>query len=224
MVKLKSHKIEDMYTLQDKLNSDTNGSDWAQSGVTKEGRKINWLRCIYMETAEAIDSLNWKHWKDIHALDDIANLKVELVDIWHFIISEHIAQKGLLVAMKEATEKINSEIEISDDVTGDLIVLLEKLMKKAINGELPFIEYLHVIQKVDAFTMEDVYRLYIGKNCLNTFRQDHGYKDGSYVKMWQGKEDNVYMQNVLSENPQIDFKGLYNELKEIYMEVNSSLA
>jgi hypothetical protein len=35
-----------------------------------------------MEAAEAIDSFNWKHWKDIEGEPDLDNAKVELVDIW----------------------------------------------------------------------------------------------------------------------------------------------
>jgi hypothetical protein len=40
--------------LQQKLNDATNGLIWTE-GATKEGRQISWLRCIYMEAAEAID-------------------------------------------------------------------------------------------------------------------------------------------------------------------------
>ena len=42
-----------------------------------------------------------------------------------------------------------------------------------------------------------LYRLYVGKNVLNFFRQDHGYKDGSYQKIWAGREDNEHLSEVL---------------------------
>ena len=89
-------------------------------------------------------------------------------------------------------------------------------MRQAINGKLPYKEFLQAIHKVEDFTMQDVYTLYIGKNCLNQFRQDHGYKDGSYVKLWQGKEDNIYMQEALQQNPAWGFEDLYAELETIY--------
>jgi hypothetical protein len=38
-----------------------------------------------------------------------------------------------------------------------------------------------------------LYRAYVGKNVLNAFRQDHGYKAGTYDKLWQGREDNVHL-------------------------------
>jgi hypothetical protein len=64
--------------------------------------------------------------------------------------------------------------------------------------------------------LDSLYQLYIGKNILNQFRQDHGYKDGSYVKVWNGKEDNVVMQNLLAANPSISPSELYEALKAEY--------
>ncbi|KIM03153.1 MAG: dUTPase, partial [Sulfurovum sp. AS07-7] len=51
---------------------------------------------------------------------------------------------------------------------------------------------------------------------LNKFRQDHGYKDGSYKKIWDEKEDNVIMQEILSNNSNITPECLYDELSKIY--------
>ena len=42
-----------------------------------------------------------------------------------------------------------------------------------------------------------LYRHYVGKNVLNFFRQDHGYQDGTYVKEWQGREDNEHLSELL---------------------------
>lgn len=30
------------------------------------------------------------------------------------------------------------------------------------------------------------------------FRQDNGYKDGSYIKVWDGREDNEHLVDVLA--------------------------
>ena len=59
------NQIEQMFALQKQLNDSTNGEIWIK-GLTKENRKISWYRGIYMEVAEAIDSFNWKHWKNIN--------------------------------------------------------------------------------------------------------------------------------------------------------------
>jgi ATP-dependent protease HslVU (ClpYQ) peptidase subunit len=43
----------------------------------------------------------------------------------------------------------------------------------------------------------DLFKQYVGKNVLNVFRQDHGYKAGSYIKVWEGREDNEHLVEVL---------------------------
>lgn len=64
--------------------------------------------------------------------------------------------------------------------------------------------------------LQTLYTLYIGKNILNSFRQDHGYKEGTYIKTWNGKEDNVVMQDIMAKNPQYGASELYEGLKEVY--------
>ena len=46
--------------------------------------------------------------------------------------------------------------------------------------------------------LNELYRQYIGKNTLNFFRQDHGYKEGTYIKVWHGKEDNEVLANLVN--------------------------
>jgi hypothetical protein len=64
--------------------------------------------------------------------------------------------------------------------------------------------------------LDSLYKLYVGKNILNKFRQDHGYKDGSYIKIWNKEEDNVTMQRLLEENSTISPDALYKGLEEAY--------
>ena len=44
-------QILEMVKLQQELNDSTNGLDW-EKGLTKNGKTIDWKRCIYMEAAE----------------------------------------------------------------------------------------------------------------------------------------------------------------------------
>jgi hypothetical protein len=46
-------------------------------------------------------------------------------------------------------------------------------------------------------SVEEQYRHYVGKNVLNFFRQDHGYKEGSYLKLWEGREDNEHLAELM---------------------------
>ena len=80
-----------MLAMQQRLNDETNGTGW-ENGITKDGKIINWRRCIYMECAELIESFAWKHWKNINANPDEDNVKIEIIDIWHFIMSLFLAE------------------------------------------------------------------------------------------------------------------------------------
>ena len=44
---------------------------------------------------------------------------------------------------------------------------------------------------------DELYEIYIGKNVLNMFRQDNGYKEGTYNKVWNGREDNEYLADII---------------------------
>ncbi len=52
-----------------------------------------------------------------------------------------------------------------------------------------FFELCHLT----GLSFDELYQRYIIKNTLNKFRQDNGYTDGSYIKIWHnGKEDNAF--------------------------------
>jgi hypothetical protein len=48
-------------------------------------------------------------------------------------------------------------------------------------------------------SFDQLHRGYVGKNVLNFFRQNNGYKDGSYIKVWAGKEDNEHLVDVVRQ-------------------------
>ena len=213
-------KIKNMVSLQDTLNLNTNGPAWVK-GVTKENRSINWHRAIYMEIAEAIDSLNWKHWKALDSKEDMKNVEIEVVDVWHFIMSQAITDTNGNV--KEATALIYKEfIYVQNTIYKQITLIdqLEEIARVAINGKNPIREFFIALELMPNLDMETMYSLYIGKNCLNAFRQDYGYKEvGVYIKIWNGKEDNVYMQEIIEKNRNITFDSLYKQLEDIYIPI-----
>ncbi|HIP14862.1 MAG TPA: dUTPase [Sulfurimonas autotrophica] len=222
-------KMEEMFRLQERLNDDTNGPDWRQ-GITRQGKVINWKRCIVMESSELIDSLSWKHWKNIASGIDLENIKIEMVDIWHFVMSYILrfqsvedAAELAISAMRKSDIKIPKEWSESDNRRIDeLLEPFETLMALALikTDDEVYREELvgQFWECVDAVGMsfDAVYRLYIGKNALNQFRQQHGYKEGTYKKVWDGKEDNVVMQEILSNNSNVSYEKLLDMLEDIY--------
>ena len=56
------------------------------------------------------------------------------------------------------------------------------------------------------------------KNVLNRFRQNNGYKEGSYKKNWNGREDNEVMSEILS-NGVSTIDEIYAALEREYKKV-----
>ena len=210
--------IKQMFILQQQLNDNTNGTIWTE-GATKEGRHISWLRCIYMEAAEAIDSFNWKHWKDIEAQPDLDNAKVELVDIWHFIMSEAIHFGDTQFADKyidmQPEKAMNPELTV--EILEKIVALAASANVDKSQNELYHITDLF-FSALAAMKMDvaELYRRYLVKNQLNTFRQKNGYKHGTYIKIWNGVEDNVIAYNIMEKQPNLSPKELYQQLEKQY--------
>ena len=216
--------IKQMFELQQKLNDQTNGTIWTE-GATKEGRQISWFRCIYMEAAEAIDSFNWKHWKDIDAQPDLDNAKVELVDIWHFIMSEAIHFGDASFA--QAYNTMQPEKEINPEL---MVEILEKMVAVAASANVDADKAQSALYEVTGLffkalanmtmDVEELYKRYVVKNQLNQFRQDHGYKEGTYIKIWDAVEDNVIAFNIMDEHPDLTPEKLYKKLEKEYEHVS----
>jgi len=220
------HKLEEMFLLQKQLNDSTNGKNW-ELGQNKFGKEINWLRCIHMEVAELIDSTPWKHWKNINAEPDMNNIHVELVDIWHFLMSYILQETNVPKAVSLVnTHCIYEAVEIEDIDVKLMVKEAEKLSYISLaieTGNMPsfsgverFIDQFFRCCKISGLSFMWLQKLYIGKNCLNKFRQDHGYKEGTYIKVWNGNEDNVVMVSVLEDMENVSFDELYEALDKNY--------
>jgi hypothetical protein len=73
-------RVTAMAQLQDRFNRIL-FPDW-------EERRLAWPRAVWMECAEMMERVHWKWWKASHAPEDLAQQRIELVDIWHFILSD----------------------------------------------------------------------------------------------------------------------------------------
>ena len=93
--------LQDIFEEQIRLNQTIN-PDLYKEISDPEIRRQRFLQfelALRQESAEAIDSLNWKWWKKDD--DDWDNIKIELVDMLHFWVSM------CTVAGLEADEAIN---------------------------------------------------------------------------------------------------------------------
>ena len=103
----------------------------------------------------------------------------------------------------------------------DLVAKLELLIGTSVSRRIE-LGLFEAIMSDCAMTWDNLFRHYVGKNVLNFFRQDNGYKQGTYKKIWQGKEDNEHLVEVLdlldAQEDQFQ-ENLYSALTERYLAV-----
>ncbi len=79
-------KLEEIFQLQKKLNErigvNLDNLDEAQ----KTEWLLNYVRAMQQEMAELVDSVPWKWWAKYQEFDE-QNAKVEIIDLFHFLIS-----------------------------------------------------------------------------------------------------------------------------------------
>ena len=198
-------KLLVMLDMQDAMNSRVN-PDWRNANS-------DWYRAIWTECAEMLDHYGWKWWK--HQVPDLDQVRLELVDIMHFAMSDYLLEHQDNQAV---ADQILKELTRPGDET-DIRVAIETMAQTTIsNRSMHFSDFATVMNLIE-MDFDHLYRMYVGKNVLNFFRQDHGYKDGSYIKLWQGKEDNEHLAELLEQldSEAEDFKGkVYDGLKSSY--------
>lgn len=225
--------IFSMLQMQQRLNDQTCGLNW-ENGYTKEGKIINWKRCIYMECAELIDSFAWKHWKNIKAPLNLDNAVIEIVDIWHFVMS--LMLENYKINLGEDAIKLAKDIcavsgfndfckepfALDENSQYEIINDIEALIHKCSGFDSKISDILTNYFRISlkcGVNLSVLYQFYVGKNVLNKFRQDNGYKQGSYKKIWNGKEDNEMVSEILANGAK-EPDEIYNKLCEIYNKLN----
>lgn len=179
-----------MLRLQHGINSKINAA-WVQAGNP-------WYRAIWTECAEMMDHVGWKWWKKIES--DVEQIHLELVDIFHFGLSELIVVNGSVDGARDAAQAAYEAIEAASQSgkteTDHVLKLIEEFASATLTSQSFAADSFAELCVAAGLVGDELYRRYVGKNVLNTFRQDHGYKDGSYVKVWSGREDNEWLAEI----------------------------
>ncbi len=209
-------KIEEMLLLQNRMNLKVNTS-WAL-------KDYPWYRAACVEASEMIDHLGYKWWK--HQEPNIYQAKLELVDIWHFCLSDLMVKgldiKDIYNIVESMLKKSVTPFEVNSSNLNLLITDIERFQLESLESESCALTYIFPILSRLGMSFDELYVMYVSKNVLNAFRQDHGYKEHKYIKIWNGVEDNGVLQ-ILSSTLDPDSKDfqfdLYMLLEEAYSEI-----
>ncbi len=208
--------ISETMELQNKFNMMVN-PNWIKAGY-------NWRRAIWVECAELLDIVGYKWWKDTNKSSyDKKQALLEVVDIYHFMVSEAIISRKSSIDMYNAylwstkhTNARTKELKLKQ---------VEEYVADVLDGQQIITGFFQLMLALD-IQLEDVLKYYMGKNALNKFRQDNGYKTGTYQKQWyyNGKlvEDNVVLESILENVDVVSYDIVYEDLKTIYNTMSHS--
>lgn len=219
---LSTAQLQTMFQLQAAMNYRVD-PNWTDA-------RYPYLRAVVVEAAEAIEHHGWKWWKQQHR--DLGQLQMELVDIWHFLLSEILLRNGAdedkaRLYLEAAYERQSPTRRLQFDGQEypleelELLDLLQALIGTAAAGRVELGLFAEIMSGCE-LDWPELYKQYVSKNVLNFFRQDHGYQEGTYRKIWNGREDNEVLVEVMAtldaEDP--SFKdSLYALLESAYLEI-----
>ena len=215
-------QIKEMLELQHQLNAVIN-PDWKKA-------KNSWTRAIWVEAAELMDHIGWKWWTAQGT--NVAQAHIELVDIWHFILSQ-FAETGddMDVVASELHHRlfdqgrrvifIRNKIHSLNEM--NLLDRVEAMASLAASGNDCTAAFAACCEERE-LDWDELRRIYVGKNVLNLFRQANGYKQGTYIKDWNGAEDNVRLEETMKSSPHLSPADLFKQLVFIYAQVQKEPA
>jgi hypothetical protein len=192
--------LRKMVELQSALNDLTNGEKVWRSPATKP----DYTLAMAQECAELIDHWGWKWWAKQE--QNLPDAKMEIVDIFHFLLSEVIAQYGndsaphfLAADYIERTANNLNFGHRSWHLAGmEPVTVFRLLGAIAYTGHIEARLFWVAMEKT-GMEFEEFSKLYMTKVVLNRFRQERGYKQGTYIKQWQDHEDNYYAMKYAHE-------------------------
>ena len=196
-----------MLRLQRRMNARIH-EDWLAQGFA-------WHRAVWVECGELLEHYGYKWWKQ-HA-PDAAQVQLEVIDIWHFGMSAALAASGGDEAA--AADAIFEALAQRQPSGAGVVDAAEALALHALQSRAFCPARFRDVMLAADLNFDALHRRYIGKNVLNMFRQNHGYKEGGYRKTWAGREDNEHLAELaasLDADDESFSDTLYQSLEKRY--------
>lgn len=178
--------IKNMLEMQHRMNTRVH-ADWIS-------QRFEWYRAVWIECGELMDHVGYKWWKK--QVPDLEQVRLEVVDIWHFGLSA-LFEPGC--DLGQLADQIADELACNAPSETDIRLATEALAQHALETQGFSVSRFADLMHACDLSADSLYCHYVGKNVLNFFRQDHGYQEGTYIKQWQGREDNEHLSELLAE-------------------------
>ncbi len=195
--------IKQCVELQDELNTQIS-PDW-------RSLRYDWQRYICVELAELMDHVGYKHWKK--ATGDLYQQQLEVVDIFHFLLSDMLVSSSIDSVVRDIN--VLKDVQVEPLEKADLLFRLDELISTSATKQFGRSDFTE-LYKLLGMELDDVCKMYLGKNTLNKFRANNGYKEGTYKKIWKGREDNKVLEEILNEKLDNYTDAVYARLEKEY--------
>jgi len=188
-------QIREMLDLQIKMNAMVN-PDWINA-------RYPFLLAAMVEANEAICHYSFKWWKK--ETPNLQQVQLEIVDMIHFMLSDQLVDANQLSRWDTPfSEVIDAVVYLLDDLIENsqasdetILYQLKNLVAMSSQDYNAFPDVIRLLPHID-MDWDKLYRLYVAKNALNTLRQNYGYKQGTYIKIWDGREDNEHLYDIVN--------------------------
>lgn len=197
-----------MLEMQDSMNRKVH-PQWPEQG-------FEWYRATWIECAELMEHYGYKWWKKQQPEQD--QVELEIIDIWHFGMSALFDGRDI----PAIAQGMCDELAAAPPVELPFREAVEAVASHALQTQSFSVSAFWGLLNAAGMNPDSLFTRYVGKNVLNVFRQDHGYKEGSYIKQWQGREDNEHLVEVLAalDAEQADYRqAVYDGLLARYQQV-----
>jgi dimeric dUTPase (all-alpha-NTP-PPase superfamily) len=177
---------------------------------------FEWYRAVWLECGELLDHYGYKWWKK--QSPDMAQVQLEVIDIWHFGMSALFTDDG---DIEHVAARILDQMEGYQASGAGVREATEALALHSLETHSFCAARFWDLMLAAELDFQQLFSAYVGKNVLNFFRQDHGYQDGSYIKMWAGREDNEHLVELTAalDSSADDYETqLYRALEQRYDE------
>jgi dimeric dUTPase (all-alpha-NTP-PPase superfamily) len=203
--------LVNMLTMQHNINSRVH-ENWAE-------QNFEWYRAAWIECGELIEHYGYKWWKKQEP--DLEQVRLEVIDIWHFGLSA-LFRDGKDI--EQIAGEIAAELAAYQPSGLGVREATEALALDSLQTQSFSPSRFWDLMLATGLDFDSLYSAYVGKNVLNFFRQDNGYKEGTYVKNWAGREDNEHLVDLVEplDKSADDFADqVYQALQQRYRELVS---
>ena len=165
----------------------------AQVHLNWPEQKFPWHLAIITEASEGIEHLSFKWWKK--SVINLEQAQLELVDVWHFGMSLLLQEIGNIEGVASFIT-MERDLYVEKENVDPINAFTDIIATASVGSAFSMVQFCAALESLN-MNWSDLYLWYIGKNVLNLFRQQNGYKTGEYKKIWNGREDNEFLAGIL---------------------------